>query len=135
VAVLLPGAYYFLRESTPPPVAMLREAGVPLALATDCNPGTSPMTSLLLAMNMACTLWRLTPQEALAGCTVHAARALGLQEQIGTLEVGKRADFALWDIARPADLAYAIGFNPCRAVVNGGVLREAGEGSSLCGVL
>jgi imidazolonepropionase len=135
VAVLLPGAYYFLRESTPPPVAMLREAGVPLALATDCNPGTSPMTSLLLAMNMACTLWRLTPQEALAGCTVHAARALGLQEQIGTLEVGKRADFALWDVARPADLAYAIGFNPCRAVVNGGVLRAAGEGSSLCGVL
>jgi imidazolonepropionase len=124
VAVLLPGAYYFLRESTPPPVAMLREARVPLALATDCNPGTSPMTSLLLAMNMACTLWRLTPQEALAGCTVNAARALGLQEQVGTLEVGKRADFALWDIARPADLAYAIGANPCRFVVNGGVLRE-----------
>jgi imidazolonepropionase len=124
VAVLLPGAYYFLRESTPPPVAMLSEAGVPLALATDCNPGTSPLASLLLAMNMACTLWRLRPREALAGCTVNAARALGLQAQIGTLEVGKRADFALWDIARPADLAYAIAFNPCRAVVNGGVLRE-----------
>jgi imidazolonepropionase len=123
VAVLLPGAYYFLRESTPPPVAALREADVPMAVATDCNPGTSPMTSVLLAMNMACTLWRLTPQEALAGCTVHAARALGLQREIGTLEVGKRADFALWDIARPADLAYAIGFNPCRAVVNGGVPR------------
>jgi imidazolonepropionase len=84
------------------------------------------MTSLLLAMNMGCTLWRLTPQEALAGCTVNAARALGLQRQVGTLEVGKRADFALWDIARPADLAYAIGFNPCRWVVNGGVLREPG---------
>jgi imidazolonepropionase len=124
VAVLLPGAYYFLRAGTPPPVAALRAAGVPVALSTDCNPGTSPMTSLLLALNMACTLWRLTPQEALAGVTRHAARALGLQERIGTLEVGKRADFALWEIARPADLAYAIGFNPCFGVVNGGVLRE-----------
>lgn len=124
VAVLLPGAYYFLRDTTPPPLAGLRAAGVPMALATDCNPGTSPMTSILLAMNMACTLWRLTPLEALAGCTVHAARALGLQHEIGTLEVGKRADFALWDIARPADLAYAFGFNPCRGVVNAGVLRE-----------
>jgi imidazolonepropionase len=124
VAVLLPGAYYFLRESRPPPVAALRAAGVPIAIATDCNPGTSPMTSILLAMNMACTLWRLTPQEALAGCTVNAARALGLGAEIGTLETGKRADFALWDIARPADLAYAIGFNPCRAVVNAGVLRQ-----------
>ena len=123
VAVLLPGAYYFLRESTPPPVAALREAGVPMAVATDCNPGTSPMTSMLLAMNMACTLWRLTPQEALAGATIHAARALGRQADIGSLEVGKRADFALWDIARPADLSYAIGFNPCRFVANGGVLR------------
>jgi imidazolonepropionase len=126
VAVLLPGAYYFLRETVAPPVASLREAGVPIAVATDCNPGTSPMTSILLAMNMACTLWRLTPLEALAGCTVNAARALGLHGEIGTLEVGKRADFALWDIARPADLAYAIGFNPCRAVVNGGVVREPG---------
>lgn len=123
VAVLLPGACYFLRETTPPPIAALREAGVPMAVATDCNPGTSPMTSLLLALNMACTLWRLTPQEALLGATVHAARALGLQDRIGTLAVGKRADLALWDIARPADLAYAIGFNPCRAVVNGGLLR------------
>ncbi len=124
VAVLLPGAYYFLRDTTPPPVAALRAAGVPMAVATDCNPGTSPMTSMLLAMNMACTLWRLTPQEALAGATIHAARALGRQHEIGSLEVGKRADFALWDIARPADLSYAIGFNPCRAVVNGGVLRD-----------
>ena len=123
VAVLLPGAYYFLRDTTPPPVAALRAAGVPMAVATDCNPGTSPMTSLLLAMNMACTLWRLTPQEALAGVTINAARALGREADIGSLEVGKRADFALWDIARPADLSYAIGLNPCRAVVNAGVLR------------
>lgn len=124
VAVLLPGAYYFLRDTTPPPVAALRAAGVPMAVATDCNPGTSPMTSILLALNMACTLWRLTPQEALAGATVHAARALGLHNEIGTLEAGKRADFALWAIARPADLAYAIGFNPCQAVVNNGVVRK-----------
>ncbi|MBP1207292.1 imidazolonepropionase [Duganella sp. 1411] len=123
VAVLLPGAYYFLRDTTPPPVAALRAAGVPMAVATDCNPGTSPMTSLLLAMNMACTLWRLTPLEALAGCTAHAARALRRQALIGTLEAGKRADFALWRIARPADLSYAIGMNPCVGVVNAGTLR------------
>jgi imidazolonepropionase len=123
VAVLLPGAYYFLRDTTPPPVALLRAAGVAMAVATDCNPGTSPLTSILLAMNMACTLWRLTPQEALAGCTVNAARALGRQADIGTIEVGKRADFALWDIARPADLSYAMGLNPCRGVVNASVLR------------
>ncbi|QJE00504.1 imidazolonepropionase [Massilia forsythiae] len=122
VAVLLPGAYYFLREQRMPPLDALRRAGVPLAVATDCNPGTSPLTSLLLAMNLACTLWRLTPLEALLGCTAHAARALG-RSDIGTLEPGKRADLALWDIARPADLAYAIGARPCRAVVNGGVLR------------
>jgi len=124
VAVLLPGAYYFLRDTTPPPVERLRAAGVPMAVATDCNPGTSPMTSMLLALNMACTLWRLTPREALAGATVHAARALGLQAEAGTLEAGKRADFALWSIARPADLAYALGFNPCRGVVNAGVWRD-----------
>ena len=123
VAVLLPGAYYFLRETQPPPVAALRAAGVPMAVSTDCNPGTSPMTSLLLAMNMACTLWRLTPQEALAGCTLHAARALGLQQETGSLAIGKRADFALWRIARPADLAYALGLNPCAGVVHGGVWR------------
>jgi imidazolonepropionase len=82
------------------------------------------MTSILPAMNMVCTLWRLTPLEALAGCTAHAARALGRQDDIGTLEVGKRADFALWEIARPADLSYSFGYNPCRGVVNGGVLRQ-----------
>ncbi|WP_373994614.1 imidazolonepropionase [Massilia sp. 9096] len=125
VAVLLPGAFYFLRETQTPPLAALRAAGVPLALATDCNPGTSPMASLLLAMNMACTLWRMTPLEALRGCTANAAHALG-RSDIGTLEVGKRADLALWDIARPADLAYAIGANPCRLVVNGGVPRAPG---------
>jgi imidazolonepropionase len=123
VAVLLPGAYYFLRETRMPPLAALRAAGVPMAVATDCNPGTSPLTSLLLAMNMACTLWRLTPLEALRGITVHAARALGLPDT-GTLAAGQRADFALWDIARPADLAYAIGANPCRGVVRAGVRRD-----------
>jgi imidazolonepropionase len=123
VAVLLPGAYYYLRETVMPPIAALRAAGVPMAVATDCNPGTSPLTSLLLGLNMACTLWRLTPQEALLGVTAHAARALGLQDEIGTLAVGKRADLALWNIARPADLAYAMGLNPCQAVIHGGVLR------------
>lgn len=117
VAVLLPGAFYFLRETQRPPLRSLRAAGVPLALATDCNPGTSPMTSLLLAMNMGCTLFRLTPQEALAGVTLHAARALGMQDEVGSLRVGKRADFVLWEVERPADLAYAIGGNPCRSVV------------------
>jgi len=126
VAVLLPGAYYYLRETTMPPIAALRAAGVPMAVATDCNPGTSPLTSLLLALNMACTLWRLTPQEALLGVTAHAARALGLQDEIGTLTVGKCADLALWNIARPADLAYAMGLNPCQAVIHGGVLRTIG---------
>lgn len=126
VAVLLPGAYYYLRETTMPPIAALRAAGVPMAVATDCNPGTSPLTSLLLALNMACTLWRLTPQEALLGVTAHAARALGLQDEIGKLTVGKRADLALWNIARPADLAYAIGLNPCQAVIHGGILRTIG---------
>ncbi|MFZ6648380.1 imidazolonepropionase [Undibacterium sp. TJN25] len=124
VAVLLPGAYYFLRETKMPPVAALRAAGVPIAVSTDCNPGTSPMTSLLLAMNMASTLFRLTPLEALAGATLNAAKALGLAAQIGSLEVGKQADFALWTIDRPGDLAYAIGGNPCQAVVYGGKLRH-----------
>jgi len=123
VAVLLPGAFYFLRETKLPPIAQLRDAGVPIALATDSNPGTSPLTSPLLTMNMACTLFRLTPQEALAGFTRHAATALGLGDELGTLEVGKLADFALWDIDRPADLAYTLGLNPCRQVVNAGVAR------------
>lgn len=112
VAVLLPGAYYFTREALPPPIAMLRAAGVPMALATDCNPGTSPLTSLLLAMNMGATLFRLTVEECLAGVTREAARALGVQDQVGTLEAGKFCDLAIWDIERPAELVYRIGANP-----------------------
>jgi imidazolonepropionase len=120
VAVLLPGAYYTLRQTTPPPVARLRAAGVPMAVSTDANPGTSPCTSILLVLNMACTLFGLTPQEALAGATRHAARALGLKDEIGTLEVGKRADFALWRIGRPAELAYHLGANPLTRMVHRG---------------
>ncbi len=119
VAVLLPGAYYFLRETQAPPVKLLREAGVPIAVATDCNPGSSPLASPLLAINMACTLFRLTPQEALAGFTRNAARALGLQAEIGTLEPRKRAEIAIWDVGEPAELAYRIGFNPLSRLVNG----------------
>ncbi|MFZ6709908.1 imidazolonepropionase [Undibacterium sp. TC9W] len=122
VAVLLPGAFYFLRETKYPPLAAMRVAGVPIALATDCNPGTSPMTSLLLTMNMACTLFRMTPLEALQGITCHAARALGLSEETGSLVIGKAADFALWDIARPADMAYHIAGNPSQAKVFAGKL-------------
>ena len=111
VAVLLPGAFYTLRETQMPPVAQLRDAGVPIALATDANPGSSPMTSLLLAMNMGCTLFRLTPAEALTAVTRHAAQALGLKD-CGRIAPGLRADMAIWDVAHPAELAYRIGFNP-----------------------
>ncbi len=121
VATLLPGAYYFLRETTLPPIAALRAAGVPMALATDNNPGTSPLSSLLLAMNMAATLFRLTVEECLAGVTRNAARALGLGHEIGTLEVGKRCDLAIWDIERPAELVYRMGFNPLHARVWRGI--------------
>jgi imidazolonepropionase len=123
VAVLLPGAYYFLRETRLPPVATIRAHGVPMAVATDCNPGSSPLTSMLLALNMACTLFRLTPEEALAGATAHAARALGLAATHGTLEPGKVADLAAWDIDTPAELAYAMGANPLYAAWKGGVRR------------
>ena len=112
VAVLLPGAYYFLRERQAPPVAALRAAGTRMAIATDCNPGSSPLSSPLLAMNMACTLFGLTPEEALAGFTREAAAALGLSAEIGTVEPGKRAEFAVWDAEDPAELSYRIGFNP-----------------------
>lgn len=117
VATLLPGAYYFTRETRVPPIAALREAGVPMALATDCNPGTSPITSPLLVMNMAATLFRMTVQECLAGVTREAARALGLLHDRGTLEAGKACDLALWDIERPAELVYRMGFNPLHARV------------------
>jgi len=123
VAVLLPGAFFMLRQTTPPPVNVLRAAGVSLAVATDCNPGTSPCTSLLLALNMACTLFGLTPEEAIAGVTRNAARAVGLETLVGTLEVGKRADFAFYQIDRPAELCYNLGANPCVGVVFGGVAR------------
>lgn len=109
VAVLLPGAYLMLRETTPPPVALLRTHGVAMAVATDCNPGTSPLASMTAAINLACVQFRLTPEEALAGATRIAARALGLEDEIGTLEAGKAADLAVWDIARPAELAYWLG--------------------------
>jgi len=112
VAVMLPGAYYFIRETKLPPVALFRRHRVPLAVATDCNPGTSPLTSLLLAMNMAATLFRMTVEECLAGVTREAARALGRLGEIGTLEAGKFCDLAIWDIDRPAELVYRMGFNP-----------------------
>ncbi|MDJ1159075.1 imidazolonepropionase [Chelatococcus sp. SYSU_G07232] len=117
VAVLLPGAFYMLRETQVPPVAAFRAQGTRMAIATDCNPGTSPMTSLLLAMNMAATLFRLTVEECLAGVTREAARALGRLGETGTLETGKWCDLAVWDIERPAELVYRIGFNPLNARV------------------
>jgi imidazolonepropionase len=120
VAVLLPGAFYFLRETKVPPVDLLRHYEVPIALSTDCNPGSSPVVSLLLMLNMACTLFRLTPEEALAGITRNGALALGLHNSIGTLEKGKDADFVIWDIPEPAELAYRIGSNPLRRVVRKG---------------
>jgi imidazolonepropionase len=122
VAVLLPGAFYFLRETKLPPVTALREAGVPIAIASDHNPGSSPGLSLLLMINMACTLFRLTPEEALRGVTIHGARALGLAGR-GTLAVGQRADFAVWDLEHPNELAYWFGSNPCLRVVVGGQER------------
>jgi len=112
VATLLPGAFYFVRETRLPPVDALRAAGVPIALATDCNPGTAPLTSLLLTLNMGATLFRLTVDECLAGVTRNAARALGLAHDIGTLEAGKSCDLAIWDIERPAELVYRMGANP-----------------------
>ena len=120
VATLLPGAFYFTRETRLPPIAALRAAGVPIAIATDCNPGTSPLTSLLLALNMAATCFRLTVDEALRGVTINAARALGRADTIGTLEPGKQCDLAIWDIQRPAELVYRIGFNPLHTRIRRG---------------
>lgn len=122
VAVLLPGAFYFLREKQMPPLNLFRKHGVPIAISTDCNPGTSPATSLLLMLNMACTLFRMTPEQALAGVTRNAARALGLPDR-GMLEAGKQADFVLWDITEPAELSYRFGFNPAAEIVQAGVPR------------
>ncbi len=122
-AVLLPGAFYTLRETKQPPLEALRKAGVPIALASDSNPGSAPLTSLLLTMNMACTLFRMTPEEALLGVTRQGAKALGLGASHGTLEVGKAADFAIWDIEHPAELAYRMGFNPLAGAVKAGTAR------------
>jgi imidazolonepropionase len=122
VAVLLPGAFYFLRDTRVPPIALLREHGVAMAVATDCNPGSSPCTSLLLMLNMGCTLFGLTPEEALAGVTRNAARALGLTDR-GVLAPGLRADFVLWNVHSPAELAYRFGANPCRTAFVEGVER------------
>jgi imidazolonepropionase len=121
VAVLLPGAFYFLRETKLPPIAGLRAAGVPMAIATDHNPGSSPGLSLLLMLNMACTLMRLTPEEALRGVTQHAATALGLGASHGRLAAGFAADFVAWDLDHPRELAYWFGHNPCRRIVRAGV--------------
>ncbi len=123
VALLLPGAYYFLRETRTPPIAALRQAGVPIAIATDHNPGSSPGLSLLLMLNMACTLFRLTPEEAWRGVTVNAARALGLAD-CGVLAAGLRADFVVWDAEHPREMVYRFGHNACRRVVRGGIERQ-----------
>jgi imidazolonepropionase len=121
-AVLLPGAFYFLRETKLPPVELLREHNVPIAVSSDCNPGTSPIMSLLIILNMACTLFRLTPEEALSGVTRHAAKALGMDKTHGTLTVGKAADFAVWNISHPVELVYYLGANPLRQMVKNGVV-------------
>jgi imidazolonepropionase len=126
IAVVLPGAFYFIREKQLPPIDAMRRHGTPIALATDCNPGTSPLTSLLLTMNMGATLFRLTVDECIAAVTREAARALGLFDQIGSLEEGKRCDLAIWNIERPAELVYRMGFNPLHARV----WRGASHGSS-----
>ena len=119
VAVLLPGAFYTLRETQLPPLDSLRKAEVPIAIATDCNPGSSPLTSILLCMNMACTLFRMTPEEALCGVTIVAAQALGIGDEVGTIEVGKKAELAVWNVDQPAELAYRVGFNPLEEMVIG----------------
>ena len=121
VAVVLPGAFYFLREKQQPPIDLMRHHGVPIAISTDCNPGSSPLTSLLLTMNMGATLFRLTVDECIAGATREAARALGLFDRVGSLDAGKSCDLAIWDIERPAELVYRMGFNPLHSRVWQGV--------------
>ncbi len=120
VATLLPGAFYFLNETKLPPISGLREHKIPIAIATDSNPGSSPCLSILLMMNMATTLFKLTPFEALKGVTINAAKALGLSQQVGSIEVGKQADLVIWDIQSPAELSYRIGGNPCLTVIKNG---------------
>ncbi len=122
VAVMLPGAFYTLHETQAPPIALFRKHNVPMAVATDCNPGSSPLASILLSMNMACTLFRMTPEEALCGVTKHAASALGLADR-GTIEAGKRADLCVWSIEHPAEFSYRIGFNPLKQRIIGGALQ------------
>jgi imidazolonepropionase len=124
VAVLLPGAFYYLREKQAPPIATLRSQGVPIAIATDLNPGSSPVHSLLSTMNMACVLFSLTPEEALLGVTKNAAKALGLADR-GEIKTGLRADLAFWDVERPGDLAYPLGFNPISAIMQNGQFSKA----------
>ena len=119
-ATLLPGAFYFLRETQLPPIELLRQYKVPMVIASDFNPGSSPICSTLLMLNMACTLFRLTPEEALQGVTINAAKALGIDNNVGSIRIGKQADFCLWDITTPAQLAYAYGVNPCKTVVKKG---------------
>ena len=130
VAVMLPGAFYVLRETQLPPIEALRSLGVPMAVASDCNPGSSPVSSLLMSMNMACTLFNLTPFETLMGTTRNAAQALGVSHDTGTIEAGKDADITIWDIAEPAALSYHIGYNPCIASMsNGKWLKRPVEGA------
>ena len=124
VAVLLPGAFYVLGETQSPPIEALQKHNITIAIASDANPGSSPVFSILLTMNLACTLFRLTPTEALRGVTINAAKALGLDEQIGSLEVGKQADIAIWDVNKPSMLAYQIGINPCVGVMQAGQWRH-----------
>jgi imidazolonepropionase len=126
VAVLLPAAFYYLRETKLPPIDALRAAQIPIAISTDCNPGSSPCTSILLVLNMASTLFKLTPEQALLGVTRHAATALGLKDR-GVLAVGNKADMAIWNVEQPAQLVYAIGANPLHSVVKNGVARDAGK--------
>lgn len=130
VATLLPGAFYCLRERQQPPVVALRNNNVPMAVATDCNPGSSPISSILLAANMACNLFGMTVEESLAGITINAAKALGLDNEIGSIQPGRRADFAIWDVDSPAKILYGLGSNPCVAVYRAGKKREQQRSST-----
>jgi imidazolonepropionase len=125
VAVLLPGSYYFLRCKTPPPVELLRKYQIPMAIATDTNPGTSPLASIRLMMNMACVFFELTPAEALAGTTIEAARALGITNDFGSIEEGKKADLCLWDVDHPNELAYQLGHCPLQQRIMDGDIIES----------